>query len=127
MLLSRAQPCDAAVSTLRTSTKVDPASAQYVDAVGDVEHLAHVLFDQQRAQPLVGRLADRTQEPVDDQRGEAQGEFVGQQEPGGTAQGARQRQHLLLAAGQHARAGPEAFLEFGEERDGPVRRYAPDP
>src|SRR3972149_6023886 len=94
----------------------DPAAVEDVDAVGQGQHEVEiVLHDEDRhlpAQPVDGdedRLADR--------RGQPFKRLVQQQEPEGPRQGARDGDHLLLAAREglgaagQALAGPGAELE----------------
>jgi hypothetical protein len=84
-----------------------------------------VLLDEQHGAALLGRvLADHGQEALHDDRREAEAQLVQQQELRPPQQRPRDREHLLLAAGQQAR---RAVLELRERREVPVARLGVEP
>jgi hypothetical protein len=76
----------------------------HVEAVGQRRGETEVLFDQHDGVALGLERADHLGELLHDDRGQAFGDLVEQQQARAGAQDARHGQHLLLAAGQ-ARAG----------------------
>ena len=77
--------------------------------------------------PVVGRGADGPQEPVDDERREAERQLVDEQQPRRPGQAAGQGEHLLLAAGQQADPAVEVLLQLREQLDGAIEVAAADP
>ncbi len=77
--------------------------------------------------PVVGRGPDGPQEPVDDERGEAERQLVDEQQPRRPGQAAGEGEHLLLAAGEQADAAVEVRLQLREQLDGAVDVAAADP
>ena len=103
----------------------DPAAVEDVDAVGQGQHEVEiVLHDEDRhvpAQPVDGdedRLADRRGQPFE--------RLVQQQEPEVPRQGARDRDHLLLAAREGLGAAGQALADPGEELEDALG-LPPDP
>src|ERR1019366_9078993 len=92
----------------------DLSMSEHVGAVGDLEAEPHMLFDEDdRRLALVGELADDRQQALDDDRSEAQAELIEQQELRLPRQGAGDREHLLLSAGEKASA---AILQAAQSR-----------
>ena len=80
------------------------AVRQHVAAVSDLERQVDVLLDQQHRGPVGrGELPHHGQQALDDHRREAEAELVEQQQPRAPAERPRDREHLLLAAGQQPR------------------------
>src|SRR5439155_9367139 len=69
-------------------------------ALGDRRCHAEVLFDQQDRKPFLFELRERLDEVLDDRRRKALGGLVHDQERRVRDQGARNREHLLLTAGE---------------------------
>ena len=76
----------------------DGAPIHHVHPIGDAQRLSDVLLDEEDADAFVGHVADAGEEPVHDERREAEGQLVGEQHPRVATEGSGQRQHLLLAA-----------------------------
>ncbi len=95
----------------------DPAVDQHEDAVGHGGGHAEVLLDQQhRDRPLGGEVLEHRHHLVDDDRREALGRLVHDEEPRVGEQRARDREHLLLAAGELRTAVRLALREPRERR-----------
>ncbi len=75
---------------------------------------AEVLLDQEDAQALLLELAERLDQHLDDRRREALGGLVHDQQLRVRDQGAADREHLLLAAGE---LGAAVALALGEPRE----------
>ena len=91
-----------------------------VAAVGELERVEGVLLDQEDGQLLVGvELPDGGENLPRDQRREPERRLVEQQQPRPAHQRARDRQHLLLAAGQRAAALVQALLQPRKQREDP--------
>jgi hypothetical protein len=74
---------------------------QDVAPIGDLQRQVHVLLHQQHAGSVAGGGGpDRREQPVYDNRGQAQAHLVEHQQLRPAAERPRDRQHLLLAAGQ---------------------------
>src|SRR5712691_11206783 len=87
-----------------------------VTVVGDVERDRGALLDHQdRHAELAADVEEPPHQIVDDDRGEAERQLVHQQEVGPTHDGACEREHLPLAAGQEAADAAPQFAEAGEE------------
>jgi len=103
-------------------------SLHRVDAIGDLERLTHVLFDEQYAHStIIRRLAQRVKEALDDQWRQTQGELIGQQQPRLATQRSREREHLLLTARQEARGSTHEGLKLRKKFDRPTARDAGKP
>src|SRR3546814_10314280 len=76
---------------------------------------AEVLLHQNDGESLLLQLRDRPADLLDDDRGEALGRLVEQQQPGAGAQDAADRQHLLLAAGELGALAGAALLQVREQ------------
>src|SRR5207249_7789505 len=63
-------------------------------------------------------VGDRAEEEVLDARGQAQGRLVEEQDPRPGEEGAREREHLLLASGEGPRPLAEPLAEDGEAGEG---------
>src|SRR6185503_13499698 len=84
---------------------------------------AEILFDEQDGKTLLLERADSLADLLDDDRREPFGRLVEQEQPRPGAQDARDREHLLLAAGElRALAGAEALLQIREQREYLVER-----
>ena len=85
--------------------------------LGEFERQGGVLLDNEhRDAGLAVDLAQNPEQFFDDQRREAEGRFVEEHQPGPQHQGAADRQHLLLAAGQCAGLLPAALPEARKMR-----------
>src|SRR5271170_1872346 len=93
-------------------------------AVGERRREAKVLLDEQDGETLVLEFSDGAADLLDDDRRKALGRLVEHEELRAGAQDARDRQHLLLAAGELAAWTSQPFLEIGEERKNPLQREA---
>ena len=83
---------------------------------GDGERDVRVLFDHQHGETIVGvEIGEHSEDLAHDRRCEAERGLVAQQEPRPAHQRARDRQHLLLAAGQAAGRLPPSLAEDGED------------
>ena len=79
------------------------AGFEKIGVLGELERQGGVLLDNEhRDAGLAVDLAQNPEQFFDDQRREAEGRFVEEHQPGPQHQGAADRQHLLLAAGQRA-------------------------
>src|SRR5687767_12716985 len=83
-----------------------------IDAVGELQRHLGVLLDQQHADALALELADGAHHGVHDQRREPLRRLVEQQQVRAGQQGARDRQHLLLAARQFLAFAGKSFPEL---------------
>src|SRR5262245_53195030 len=99
----------------RGALVADVALLEHVDAVGEVEREIHVLLGEQDREPVGLEPADLLLQMIDHERGQPFRRLVEQQELGIAHQGARDRQHLLLTAGEEA-ARPVAQLAQGREQ-----------
>ena len=89
----------------------DPAAAQHHDAVGDGEHLAELVGDEDDRLALVDQAAHDAEEVVDLARGEHRGGLVEDEDVGLAEQRLDQLDPLLLADGQVADDGVGVDLE----------------
>ncbi len=106
----------------RADHAVDASVDHDRDRVGHLGRDANVLLDHQdRHVALFGEAAQRLLDMGDDDRGEPLRRFVHHQEARVLQQGAADRQHLLLAAGQLAAAVATAL---GEPREDLVDAFA---
>ena len=78
----------------------DHAPPQHVGTVGDLQRLLGVLFDDEHGSPAIGGGAQCGEEPLDDHRGEAEREFIDEQQRGSCGQRAGEDEHLLLTTGE---------------------------
>src|ERR1700733_8540159 len=76
----------------------DPAVVQHIGAIGDLDRRAHVLLDQQNRNAFAPRRDDDFEHVLDNQRREPLRRLVEHEQLRVQEQGARDRQHLLLAA-----------------------------
>src|SRR5205085_4421334 len=92
-----------------------------VAAIGDADGLIEVLLGHQYGQlkPLL-QFLDLVDRATDEDRGETDRRLVDQQDARRRHQGARQRQHLLLAAGE---AAGELAAALAQAREGLVRGF----
>ncbi len=100
--------------------------------VAQLEGVGHVLFDDEQRGARRVQLRQRFVRAVDDRRGEAEREFVGDQQLRRVDEHAGHRQHPLLAAGQRAGDLGTALVESREQLEGLVEAgadafAAPDP
>ena len=97
----------------------DLAPLHDVDTIGDLQRLTNMLFDQQHTEAaLIGRIAHRPEQPLDDQRGEAERELVGKEHRRLARPARAEREHLLLAAGEEPCSPAHQWLELGEQGRG---------
>src|SRR6478736_2102459 len=95
----------------------DLASLQHRKPVGDRAREGHVLLDEQEGRPAgLPLMADHPGQPLDDGGLQAFGDLVDQDQPRLCGEGARNQQHLLLAARKRARALPQALRQEGKGR-----------
>ena len=107
--------------------QTDLAGFQHIAAVGNGERHAGVLLDQENAQPLAPDALDGVEDLLDQVGGEAERGLVEQQQFWARHQGAGDRQHLLLAAGQRACGLPIALAQPRKERKALVEIVAHGP
>ncbi len=88
------------------------------DRLGEAEVLLH----QDDGEPLLLQLGDGAADLLDDDRGEALGRLVEQQQMRPRAQDAGDRQHLLLAAGELGALASQPLLHVREEREDALQR-----
>ena len=92
---------------------------EHVAAVGDLEREVHVLLDEQHgAAALLRELPHDRQQPLDDHGRQPEAQLVEQQQLRAARERPRDGEHLLLAAGQQARA---PALQVAEVREVLVR------
>src|SRR3984957_551313 len=94
----------------------DTPMFHHVIAVGNGRCEAEILLDQQNGKALGLERADGVADLLNNDRGEAFGRLVEQQEPRAGAQDAADRQHLLLAAGQFRALASQPFAHVGKQR-----------
>src|SRR5579859_2785860 len=95
----------------RRALEHDRPILEHIGAMRDLERLADVLLDEQDRQPLPVQLPDEGEELLDRDRRQAERRLVEDQEARLGHQAAADREHLLLAAGERARALRGALLE----------------
>ena len=88
--------------------------------VGNLQCLAHVLFDQEDRQPLRVDLAQRAEDALHDDRRQTHRRLVKQQQARPGQQRAADREHLLLAARQVAGQAADALVQAREQRQHPL-------
>ncbi len=93
----------------------DPAGLQDVAVARDLQGGGGVLLHQKDGNPLLVEPADDVEDLPDQQRRQAQGGLIQEQQPGPGHQGPAQSQHLLLAAAQGA---GRLALAFRQARKG---------
>jgi hypothetical protein len=90
-----------------------------VAAVGDLQRQVHVLLDEQHGGARrIGRGADHGQQPLDDDRRQAEAELVEQQQLGAAQESTGDGQHLLLASGQQAGPAASQVAQGGKVLEG---------
>src|SRR3954454_25172930 len=90
----------------------DAAVDHDIAAVREFQGVKGVLLDQEDREPFLDvQLADGVENLPGDERGEAERGLVKEQQSRSAHQGARDRQHLLLAARKCAAALVDAFLQ----------------
>src|SRR5208282_814965 len=95
----------------------DAAVLHEIVPVGNRRAEAKILLDQQHGKAKLLELAHRLADLLHDDRGQALGRLIEQQELGARAQDTPDREHLLLAARKLGALAREALLEIGEERE----------
>ena len=91
----------------------DPAVLDQVVAVGDGRGEIEVLLDQQHGETTLLQLANYGPDLLHDYRRQTLRRLVQEQERRASAQDARDRQHLLLAAGQPRALRASALVQVG--------------
>src|SRR5579884_654167 len=86
------------------ATPDHPPPAQDQAAIRHAQGPVDELLDEDHRRALLLGQRDALEDDVDQQRGQPEGELVGDDEPRTRTDRARQREHLLLAARQRARA-----------------------
>src|ERR1043166_3357183 len=103
----------------------DPSVFHDVVAVRNGLGEAEILLDQEDGESFLLERVDGAADLLDDDRGEALGRLIEQEEPRAGAQDATDGQHLPLAARQfRALARAEALLEVGEQGEDAVEAEA---
>ncbi len=92
-----------------------PAVLDHVVAVGHRRGEAEVLFHEQDGEALLAQHADGIADLLHDDRRQALGRLVEQQQLGAGAQDAGDGQHLLLAARQLGALAGRALLQVGKQ------------
>ena len=95
---------------------LDAPHLEQVRAVHQLQHLPHVLLDDQDRVALGADAADQVEEPQHHDRGQAHRGLVEQDQAGPRHQRAPDGQHLLLAAREAARPLRRPLRQHGEER-----------
>ena len=93
----------------------DPADLEHRGVVGHRQRHRGVLLDEHDRGALRVDLADHPADARDHLRGEPERRLVEQQQARARHEGAADREHLLLAAGQQARPLARALGEHGEQ------------
>jgi hypothetical protein len=86
-----------------------------------------VAAEDAEAPPVVRFLAQCLQEAVDEQRAEAEREFIDHDKRGPRCQCSRDRDHLLLTAGEQPALAVHEWLKLGEQLSGRNRRFSDEP
>ena len=94
----------------------DLAVRHQVGAVGERDGALGALLDQQHRDAALADLGERREDDVDDLRREAERRLVEQQDIGPGDERARDRELLLLAAGERTRPAPRELLDDRELR-----------
>src|SRR2546421_11316877 len=81
---------------------------------------AEILLDEQNGKTLFLQRPDGAADLLDDDRRQAFGRLVEQQEPRSGAQDAADREHLLLAAGKLGALAAQPLLDVGKQREDAV-------
>jgi hypothetical protein len=76
-----------------------------------------LLLDDEHGEPVARRGLDGLDQPLHDDRGQAQRQLVGDEDPGRPRQGAGVREDLLLAAGQGADVAAAQPVQLREARN----------
>ena len=108
----------------RGAAEYDRAGIHDHHVVGKVERQLDVLLDQHDREPFGLQLRDGPADLVHDLRREALGRLVHQQHARIAHQGAADRQHLLLAAGERARILRVPLLQPREQAEYAIRVHA---
>src|SRR5262245_26586200 len=115
-----------AAQALGGAVEHDAAVLHHVAVVGDLERDRRALLDDQDGDAeLAPDLGEPTQQVLDHDRREAERELVDQQQFRPADEGARERQHLPLAAGEEAADAGLEPAELGKELVD--QRLAPPP
>src|SRR5439155_8815108 len=93
------------------------AGLEHVAAARDRERHVRVLLDQEHSDAALVDLADGPEDLAHQERREAERRLVEQQQPRPRHEGARDREHLLLAAREGARALAAALAQAREEAE----------
>src|SRR4051812_47086291 len=100
------------------------AAVDHVHAAREGECDRGELLDQQHTDAGLDDAPDDRHEPLYDDGGETQRQLVDEDEPRLRHDRLREHDHLLLAAGEHARLGVQSPAELGEERERAVSAFA---
>ncbi len=100
----------------------DASRLQHVGAGGEGERAACVLLDEQHGHSLGVDAAEHPENLPGEKRGEAERGLVEEQQARADHEGARDREHLLLASRQRARGLACALAKDGKERERALRR-----
>src|SRR5438034_7457160 len=100
----------------------DASGFQHVRARGQGERAVRVLLDEQDGHPFGVDACDHVENLPGGTRGEAERRLVQEKQAWPDHEGARDREHLLLAARQGARELARALAEQGKEREGALGR-----
>jgi hypothetical protein len=99
----------------RGALKHDPAVAHHVKPDRDFQRDGQFLFDQQDRDAAPGNFGEQRADLLDQLWRQPFGRLVDQDQIGIAHQGAAHRQHLLLAAGEHAGRNVLPCLQIGKQ------------
>ena len=124
----RATPCASGIGGElgRRALEHDAAMAHDVEAAGDLERDGELLLNQQDRRAAPGDLVEQRADLLDQLGRQALGRLVDDDEVGVAHQGAAHREHLLLAARQHAGRIVLARGEVGKQRKHVLELPAPE-
>src|SRR5579863_9580449 len=108
------QQCHFGLKLAGCETLDDPSALHDVEAVGERGGEAEVLLGHDDGVALLAQLLDRPGERLHDDRREALGNLIEQQQARPGTQDPPQRQHLLLAPGKMRPAARASFLQVGK-------------
>src|SRR6266508_1046911 len=98
----------------RRAAERDAPLLHQEELMGDLQRHVGVLLDEEDGGPVAIELGDDVEDLGDDQRRQAERGLVHQQEARSRHEGARDREHLLLAARERARHLLTALLQSRE-------------
>src|SRR5579872_4473497 len=99
----------------------DPAIVHHPRLIADLLRDAEILLDQQYGDAGALNLLQAIDQRPDDRRRETLGRLVDEQKPPRLDDGARDREHLLLTAGERAGARQPEFLQSRKKTENPLQ------